>query len=75
MARDATTESQLAKERLVGLEYPVGVPNKSECPINTPNQGIGTRRETLYQQADNEGEDPIWEEIETTWQEDLKQLF
>ena len=38
MARDATIESQLAKEqeeRLVGLEHPVGVPDESECPINT----------------------------------------
>ena len=40
MARDATTESQLAKEqeeRLVGLEHPVGVLNESECPVNTPD--------------------------------------
>ena len=82
MARDATQESQLAKEqeeeRSAGPEHPVDVPDVSEYPVDTPDPGNGVqvvRRETLYQQADDEGTDPTWEEIEAAWHADPKGLF
>jgi hypothetical protein len=77
MARDATEESMKAQERSVGPEYPVDASDVPEYPVDTPDQGQegGIRRETLYQQADEESEDPTWEEIQAQWKEDPKQLY
>ena len=50
----------------------------SKYPINTPGQGNSiqaVQRETLYQQANNKGEDPTQEEIKAIQYINLKGLF
>lgn len=56
-------------------DHPVGGPEESEYPVDTPDRGSDIRRETLYQQADDEGQDPTWEEIKNAWENDPKGLF
>jgi hypothetical protein len=65
MARDAIEESMKAHERSAWPEHPVDASDVPEYPVDTLDQGQegGIRRETLYQQADEESKDPTWEEI------------
>ncbi len=67
MARDATEESIKVHERSARPKHPVDAPDQG--------QEGGIRRETLYQQADEESKDPTWEEIQAQWKEDPKQLY
>jgi Zinc knuckle len=75
MVRDTTEESMTAPEGSVRLGRPVGVPEESEYHVDTPDQGQNIRRETLYQQADEEADDPTWEEILAQWKADPRQLY
>ena len=46
MARGATEKSTTTLERSVRLKYPVSASKESEYPVDTSDQGQGTRRET-----------------------------
>lgn len=77
MARDATEKGIGAQEKEpVRSEHLVDVSEESEYLVDTPGRkGGNTRRETLYQQADEEAEDPTWDEIKQQWEEDPKELY